>query len=121
MVAAARIAPVRFDPVLIEDVARIVADIQGADVRLPSGALHDAASVAEAGIPTVMLFVRSERGLSHTREENSDGTTSRWVWRRWSGWCAPSCGAYVRRRRPSSPRSGTLAERSKPALVIVAG
>lgn len=68
----ARIAPVRFDPDLIEEAARIIADIQDAEIRLPSGALHDAASVAESGIPTVMLFVRSERGLSHTPEENSD-------------------------------------------------
>lgn len=68
----ARIAPVRFDPDLIEQAAEITADIQGADVRLPSGALHDATSVAESGIPTVMLFVRSERGLSHTPKENSD-------------------------------------------------
>jgi N-carbamoyl-L-amino-acid hydrolase len=41
-------------------------------MRLPSGPLHDAARVAEAGVPTVMLFVRSKRGLSHTREEDTD-------------------------------------------------
>jgi acetylornithine deacetylase/succinyl-diaminopimelate desuccinylase-like protein len=28
--------------------------------------------VAEAGVPTVMLFVRSKRGLSHTRLEDTD-------------------------------------------------
>ena len=39
---------------------------------LPSGPLHDAARVAETGVPTVMLFVRSKRGLSHTREEDTD-------------------------------------------------
>ena len=50
----------------------IVTDLQGVDVRLPSGPLHDAARVAEAGVPTVMLFVRSKRGLSHTREEDTD-------------------------------------------------
>jgi N-carbamoyl-L-amino-acid hydrolase len=67
-----RIAPIPFDPSLIESAASIVSDIQGADVRLPSGPLHDAARVAEAGVPTVMLFVRSKRGLSHTREEDTD-------------------------------------------------
>jgi hydantoinase/carbamoylase family amidase len=67
-----RIAPIPFDPGLIESAAAIVADLQGSDMRLPSGPLHDAARVAEAGIPTVMLFVRSKRGLSHTREEDTD-------------------------------------------------
>lgn len=67
-----RIAPIPFDQSLIESAASIVADLQGADVRLPSGPLHDAARVAEAGVPTVMLFVRSKRGLSHTREEDTD-------------------------------------------------
>ena len=38
---------------------------------MPSGALHDAAEMASAGIPTVMLFVQSLRGLSHTREEDT--------------------------------------------------
>jgi len=33
--------------------------------------LHDAAEVARAGIPTVMLFVQSLRGLSHTRLEDT--------------------------------------------------
>jgi N-carbamoyl-L-amino-acid hydrolase len=38
---------------------------------MPSGALHDAAEMARAGIPTVMLFVQSLRGLSHTKEEDT--------------------------------------------------
>jgi N-carbamoyl-L-amino-acid hydrolase len=67
-----RIAPIPFDDHLIESAASIVADLQGSDMRLPSGPLHDAARVAEAGVPTVMLFVRSKRGLSHTREEDTD-------------------------------------------------
>jgi beta-ureidopropionase / N-carbamoyl-L-amino-acid hydrolase len=67
-----RIAPIPFDPSLIDSAAGIVTDLQGTDVRLPSGPLHDAARVAEAGVPTVMLFVRSKRGLSHTREEDTD-------------------------------------------------
>jgi N-carbamoyl-L-amino-acid hydrolase len=33
--------------------------------------LHDAASVARAGVPTVMVFVQSLRGLSHTKEEDT--------------------------------------------------
>jgi N-carbamoyl-L-amino-acid hydrolase len=38
---------------------------------LPSGPLHDAAEVARAGIPTVMVFVQSLRGLSHTKLEDT--------------------------------------------------
>jgi N-carbamoyl-L-amino-acid hydrolase len=67
-----RIAPIPFDAPLIDAAAAIVSDLQGTDMRLPSGPLHDAARVAEAGVPTVMLFVRSKRGLSHTREEDTD-------------------------------------------------
>jgi N-carbamoyl-L-amino-acid hydrolase len=39
--------------------------------RLPSGPLHDAAEVARAGVPTVMMFVQSLRGLSHTKLEDT--------------------------------------------------
>jgi N-carbamoyl-L-amino-acid hydrolase len=39
--------------------------------RMDSGALHDAAEVARAGVPTVMLFVRSLGGISHNKVENS--------------------------------------------------
>ena len=38
---------------------------------MDSGALHDAAEVARAGIPTVMLFVQSLGGLSHAKLEDS--------------------------------------------------
>ncbi|MBV9806783.1 MAG: M20/M25/M40 family metallo-hydrolase [Solirubrobacterales bacterium] len=67
-----RVSPIHFDADMVAAASAIVADLQGHDVRLPSGPLHDAARVAEAGIPTVMLFVRSKRGLSHTREEDTD-------------------------------------------------
>jgi N-carbamoyl-L-amino-acid hydrolase len=67
-----RIPPIPFDEHLIGSAAAIVEDLQGSDMRLPSGPLHDAARVAEAGVPTVMLFVRSKRGLSHTRLEDTD-------------------------------------------------
>jgi N-carbamoyl-L-amino-acid hydrolase len=45
--------------------------VAGAPHRLPSGPLHDAAEVARAGVPTVMLFVQSLRGLSHTKVEDT--------------------------------------------------
>jgi N-carbamoyl-L-amino-acid hydrolase len=39
--------------------------------RLPSGPLHDAAEVARAGIPTVMMFVQSSGGISHNKIEDT--------------------------------------------------
>ncbi|MEO7317497.1 MAG: M20/M25/M40 family metallo-hydrolase, partial [Chthoniobacteraceae bacterium] len=39
--------------------------------RLPSGPLHDAAEVAAAGIPTVMMFVQSLHGISHNKIEDT--------------------------------------------------
>ena len=38
---------------------------------MPSGPLHDAAEVARAGIPTVMMFVQSLAGISHNRIEDT--------------------------------------------------
>jgi len=67
-----RIAPIPFDADMVAAASAIVTDLQGVDAQLPSGPLHDAARVAEAGVPTIMLFVRSKRGLSHTREEDTD-------------------------------------------------
>jgi allantoate deiminase len=41
-------------------------------VELPSGAGHDAATLAGAGVPTAMLFVRSlHGGISHSPQEES--------------------------------------------------
>ncbi len=39
--------------------------------RLASGPLHDAAEVARAGIPTVMMFVQSLHGISHNKIEDT--------------------------------------------------
>jgi beta-ureidopropionase / N-carbamoyl-L-amino-acid hydrolase len=66
-----RIDPILFDPELIELADEAVAEVAGQSHRLPSGPLHDAAEVARAGIPTVMLFVQSLRGLSHTKLEDT--------------------------------------------------
>jgi N-carbamoyl-L-amino-acid hydrolase len=39
--------------------------------RLPSGPLHDASEVCRSGIPTVMMFVQSLKGISHNKIEDS--------------------------------------------------
>jgi N-carbamoyl-L-amino-acid hydrolase len=65
------IEPILFDERLIEVADEAVREVAGTSHRLPSGPLHDAAEVARAGIPTVMLFVQSLRGLSHTKLEDT--------------------------------------------------
>ena len=65
------IEPIPFDDRLIELADESVREVAGSSHRLPSGPLHDAAEVARAGIPTVMLFVQSLRGLSHTKLEDT--------------------------------------------------
>ena len=60
-----------FHPELIEFAEAAIRETTGTAHRMPSGALHDAAEMASAGIPTVMLFVQSLRGLSHTKEEDT--------------------------------------------------
>jgi beta-ureidopropionase / N-carbamoyl-L-amino-acid hydrolase len=66
-----RIDPILFDDALIELADEAVTEVAGRSHRLPSGPLHDAAEVARAGVPTVMLFVQSLRGLSHTKLEDT--------------------------------------------------
>jgi N-carbamoyl-L-amino-acid hydrolase len=65
------IEPILFDDALIELADESIREVARTSHRLPSGPLHDAAEVARAGIPTVMLFVQSLRGLSHTRLEDT--------------------------------------------------
>ncbi len=66
-----QIEPIPFDGELIELADESVREVCGTSHRLPSGPLHDAAEVARAGVPTVMLFVQSLRGLSHTKLEDT--------------------------------------------------
>jgi hydantoinase/carbamoylase family amidase len=66
-----QIEPILFDDALIELADESIREVAGTSHRLPSGPLHDAAEVARAGIPTVMLFVQSLRGLSHTPLEDT--------------------------------------------------
>ena len=65
------IEPILFDPRLIELADESIREVCGTSHRLPSGPLHDAAEVARAGVPTVMVFVQSLRGLSHTKLEDT--------------------------------------------------
>jgi beta-ureidopropionase / N-carbamoyl-L-amino-acid hydrolase len=66
-----QIEPILFHPELIELADEAIREVAGTSHRLPSGPLHDAAEVSRAGVPTVMLFVQSLRGLSHTKLEDT--------------------------------------------------
>ena len=66
-----RIDPILFDETLIGFADEAIQEVAGTSHRLPSGPLHDAAEIARVGVPTVMLFVQSLRGLSHTKLEDT--------------------------------------------------
>ena len=65
------IEPILFDDTLLGFCEDAILDVAPTAHRLPSGPLHDAAEVARAGVPTVMMFVQSLRGLSHTKLEDT--------------------------------------------------
>lgn len=92
------IEPIPFHPQLIEFCDEAIREVAGVSYRLPSGPLHDAAEVARAGIPTVMMFTQSLYGISHnkiedTREEHLEmavqaldrlaDKTMRWILEHW--------------------------------------
>jgi len=56
---------------LIELCEEAIRETSGTSHRMPSGPLHDAAEVSRAGIPTVMMFVQSLRGISHNKIEDT--------------------------------------------------
>ena len=65
------IEPILFHDELVALADEAINEVAGTSHRLPSGPLHDAAEVSRAGVPTVMLFVQSLRGLSHTKLEDT--------------------------------------------------
>ena len=66
------IEPILFDKDLIKMCYDACVEVSGAAAhKLPSGPLHDAAEVARAGVPTVMMFVQSLRGISHNPIEDT--------------------------------------------------
>jgi N-carbamoyl-L-amino-acid hydrolase len=65
------IEPILFDETLVGFADEAIREVAGTSHKLPSGPLHDAAEVSRAGVPTVMIFVQSLRGLSHTKLEDT--------------------------------------------------
>jgi N-carbamoyl-L-amino-acid hydrolase len=66
-----QIAPRPFNGELITMCDESIRETCGQSHRLPSGPLHDAAEVASAGVPTVMMFVQSLHGISHNKIEDT--------------------------------------------------
>jgi beta-ureidopropionase / N-carbamoyl-L-amino-acid hydrolase len=65
------IQPVPFNTHLIGLCEAAIRETIGRAHRMPSGPLHDAAEVSRAGIPTVMMFVQSLKGISHNQIEDT--------------------------------------------------
>ncbi|MDB6020467.1 MAG: amidase, hydantoinase/carbamoylase family [Pedosphaera sp.] len=66
-----QIEPVLFNHDLINLCDESIRETCGQVHRLPSGPLHDAAEVARANVPTVMMFVQSLQGISHNKIEDT--------------------------------------------------
>lgn len=65
------IEPIPFSDELLTMCDEAIAETGATPHRLPSGPLHDAAEVARAGVPTVMMFVQSLHGISHNKIEDT--------------------------------------------------
>ncbi|MEY2520141.1 MAG: beta-ureidopropionase / N-carbamoyl-L-amino-acid hydrolase [Verrucomicrobiota bacterium] len=66
-----QIEPILFNNDLIALCDEAISATGAAPHRLPSGPLHDAAEVARAGVPTIMMFVQSLHGISHNKIEDT--------------------------------------------------
>ena len=66
-----QIEPVLFNEDLLRFCDEAIRETGAPTHRLPSGPLHDAAEVARAGVPTVMMFVQSLHGISHNKIEDT--------------------------------------------------
>jgi N-carbamoyl-L-amino-acid hydrolase len=65
------IEPIPFHAELIGLCEEAILEVTPKTRRMPSGPLHDAAEVCRSGIPTVMMFVQSIKGISHNKIEDS--------------------------------------------------
>src|SRR4051812_46975727 len=65
------IEPILFNDDLIRMCDEATSETGAKPHRLPSGPLHDAAEVARAGVPTIMMFVQSLHGINHNKIEDT--------------------------------------------------
>ena len=64
-----RSAPATMDPAWVERLRNAARALGLPDEPIPSGAGHDAAVFAHAGIPSAMIFIRNENGSHNPRED----------------------------------------------------
>ena len=62
-------APATMDPQWVERLRSAARKLGLPDEPIPSGAGHDAAVFAQAGIPSAMIFIRNENGSHNPRED----------------------------------------------------
>jgi len=62
--------PCIFDPDVVNAIESAATQLSHSNMRLPSGASHDAMYMARA-CPTGMIFVPCEKGVSHNEAENA--------------------------------------------------
>ena len=62
--------PCVFDQAVVDTIERAASDLGISNMRLPSGASHDAMYMARV-CPTGMIFVPCEKGVSHNEAENA--------------------------------------------------
>ena len=65
------IEPIPFHADLITLCEEAILETTPKTRRLPSGPLHDASEVSRSGIPTVMMFAQSIKGISHNKIEDT--------------------------------------------------
>ena len=65
------IEPILFHSEVVDLCEEAIRETGAKPHRMPSGPLHDAAEVARAGVPTVMMFAQSLHGISHNKIEDT--------------------------------------------------
>ena len=66
-------APASMDPAWVDRLRAAARDLGLPDEPIPSGAGHDAAVFANAGIPSAMIFIRNENGSHNPHEDMKMG------------------------------------------------
>jgi beta-ureidopropionase / N-carbamoyl-L-amino-acid hydrolase len=66
-------APATMDPAWVDRLRAAARDLGLPDEPIPSGAGHDAAVFANAGIPSAMIFIRNENGSHNPHEDMKMG------------------------------------------------
>ena len=79
------IEPILFDPELVELCDEAILEVTRRRTGCRSGPLHDAAEVARAGVPTVMLFCRAFAASRTRSSRTRRRSTWSWPWTRSTG------------------------------------